>query len=281
MADVIKLDHGARGRSPFQQFAERLVAKHDEHLLNYGPEEQTATVLQRMDRLHRIAPLSAVADTEIDLAGFGKAPLLYTADDGTEALEYLLLSDVAEALGWFMPRAHDFAEKMAGFDLEDQRREDEERGDGRLGWRRMRDYIRLDLELVIDDPEARPDAGGRRMSDYSDWLVSRDRLPALISASPWSKEFRDNTMPAFQSMMRDIWGDTLKAIPTYTSDGTPTGGSLYDAMQTADGTTEEELLARARRGPSIDGGRPFPCTYPWCTETEPHSESIHADDERT
>lgn len=151
-----------------------------------------------------------------------------------------------------MPRAHSFAETMASFDLEDQRREDEERGDGRLGWRRMRDYIRLDIDLIVDDPEAKPDADGKLWSDYSDWLVSRDRLPALISASPWSKEFMNNTLPAFGYAMREIWGDKLKGIPTYGADGTPTGGNAYDDMFSTDGLTEDEAQRRARRGPALD-----------------------------
>lgn len=251
MADVAQLNQAGR-RSPFQGFAERLVAKHDNNLLNYGPEEQTAMVVRAMERLNGIAALVPVDDTDVDLAGFGKAPMLYTAYHGNRAVDYLLLSDVADALGWFMPRAHKFAELMAGFDLEDQRREDEERGDGRLGWSRMRDYIRLDLELIVDDPESKPDAGGRRMSDFTDWLVSRDRLPALLSASPWSKEFMDNTMPAFGYAMREIWGDKLKQIPTHTGDGTPTGGTAYDDMFRADGLTEEEAQQRARRGPALD-----------------------------
>lgn len=250
MADVVQLNQQGR-RSPFQAFAEQVAAKHDDHLLNYGPEEQAATVVLRMDRLNRIAPLTPVSDTSIDLAGFGTAPLVYVANDGREPVEYLLLSDIAEALGWFMPRAHGFVEKMAGFDLEDQRRVDEERGDGRIGWDRMRDYIRLDVELVTEDPESKPDAGGRRMSDFSDWLISRDRIPALLSASPWSKEFRDNTMPAFGYAMREAWGDKLREILTYRTDGTP-AGNAYDDLFSADGLTEEEALKRARRGPAVD-----------------------------
>jgi hypothetical protein len=238
--------------STFTKFATELVAKNDDRLFNYGPDEQVGRVLKAVTRIHRVAPLTPVINTDIDLAGFGKAPVLFVAEDNDQRHEYLLLSDVAETLGWFMPRAHDFAEKMASFDLEEQRREDEERGDGRLGWNHMRYYIPLDIDLVVDDPEAKPDAGGKRWSDYSDWLVSRDVLPALLSASPWSREFMDNTLPAFGHAMREVWGDKLKNIPTVTADGTPTGGNAYDDLFSTDGLTKEEALRRARRGPALD-----------------------------
>lgn len=251
MADVVQLRQ--RGsRSAFRAFLEQVVAKHDNHLLNCGPPEQVETGLQRMDRLNRIAPLTPVTGTLIDLAGFGTAPLLYRTTDA-EPFEYLLLSDIAEALGWFMPRAHDFVEKMAAFDLEDQRREDEERGDERLGWRQMRNYIGLGIELVIDDPTSKPDAGGRRMSDFSDWLVSRERIPALLTASPWSKEFMDNTMPALGYAMREAWGDKLREILSYRTDGTPPGNA-FDDLFPANGLSREEAEERARRGPAIDEG---------------------------
>ncbi|MFD9716686.1 hypothetical protein [Streptomyces sp. NPDC056500] len=249
MADVIQLNQRGN-RSPFLGFAEQLVAKNDGLLFNYGAEEQVAMVLRAVERLHRISPLTPIDDAVIDLAGFGEAPLVYRAA-ADEPVEYLLLSDVAEALGWFMPRAHTFAEKMASLNLEDQRRTDEERGDGRLGWEWMRDYIRLDIDLVADDSEARPDVDGKRWSDYTDWLVSRDRLPALLTASPWSKEFMDNTMPAIGFAVREAWGDKLREILTYRTDGAPSGNA-YDDLFPADGMTKEEALKRARRGPALD-----------------------------
>lgn len=240
--------------STFIKFATELVAKNDDRLFNYGPDEQVGMVLKAMTRISRVAPLTPVIDTDIGLAGFGTAPVLYVAEDNDQRHEYLLLSDVAEALGWFMPRAHNFAEKMAGFDLEEQRREDEERGDGRVGWNHMRYYVRLDVDLIVDDPEAKADAGGKRWSDYSDWLVSRDVLPALLSASPWSREFMDNTMPAFGHAMREIWGDKLKGIQTVHADGTPTGGNAYDDLFRTGGMSKGEAQRRARRGPALDEG---------------------------
>ncbi|NEC92201.1 hypothetical protein [Streptomyces sp. SID12501] len=232
-------------------FAEKVVAKHDALLLDYGPEEQTARAVAALERISAVKPLAPLpAGTVIDLAGFGEAPVVYVTEDE----EYLLLSDIAEALGWPLHKADAWARLQHGYAVRDQRDHDEERGDGRLGWECLLDYIDLRLDLIEDDPEAKPDAGGRRWSHSGDWLISRDRLPALIMSSPWSKEFMDNSLPAFGHAMRKVWGDKLKDIPTVTVDGTPTGGNAYDDMFRTDGMTEEEALRRARRGPALDGG---------------------------
>ncbi|MGW1609443.1 hypothetical protein ACWCQZ_08595 [Streptomyces sp. NPDC002285] len=233
-------------------FAEKVVARHDALLLNEGPEEQAARAVAALERVSAVT-LFAPMHTElvVDLAGFGEAPIVYV----TEEDEYLLLSDVAEALGWPLHKAHAWAELQYSYAIRDQRDHDEERGDGQLGWECLLDYVDLRLDLVEDDPEARPDAGGRQWSHAGDWLISKDRLPALLMSSPWGKEFMDNSLPAFGHAMREIWGDKLKDIPTVSADGTPTGGNAYDDMFRTDGLTEEEALRRARRarrGPVLD-----------------------------
>lgn len=232
-------------------FAEKVVAKHDALLLNDGPEEQAARAVAALERVSAVtlfAPLPA--GTVIDLAGFGEAPIVYVTEDE----EYLLLSDVAEALGWPLHKADAWARLQHGYAISDQRDRDEERGDGCLGWECLLDYIDLRLDLVEDDPEAKPDAGGRQWSHSGDWLISRDRLPLLLMSSPWSKEFMDNSLPAFGHAMRKVWGDKLKGIPTVAVDGTPTGGNAYTDLFSTDGLTEEEALRRARRGPALDDG---------------------------
>lgn len=233
----------------FRQFAAEVVARHDEHLLDYGPEEQAARVVEALERVNRVttlAPLAPVADLEVDLAGFGVAPVHFVTDED----DYLLLSDIAEQLGWFQPRAHAWAEQQHDFAVQDQRRKDEERGDGRLGWELMLDYIDLDLCLCVDDPEAQPDAGGHRWSHSGDWLISKTRLPLLLSCSPWGREFIDNVSDHYGLALQGIWGDKLKDIPTVNADGTPTGNTAYDMFHSD--LTEEEALRKARRGPALD-----------------------------
>ncbi|MEU1497027.1 hypothetical protein [Streptomyces sp. NPDC005732] len=235
----------------FKKLAERVVARHDEHLLDYGPEEQAARVVEAMERLGRIAPLSPVIGTDIDLAGFGKVPALYASGEDT----YLLLSDISEQLGWFHPRAHEWAEKRRLHAVEDQRRVDEARGDGRLGWGCLRNHVDLGLCLTVDDPEAKPDGGGRRWSYSGDWLISTDSVPDLLASSPWGKEYMDNSVDLFRHAAREIFGDKLKQSPVVGPDGQPTGGNAYDLFEPE--LSKEEALRKARRGPAVgeDGSR--------------------------
>jgi len=233
----------------FEHTARKLALTHENDLLDYGPDEQAARALAALTHFDAHHPLEvANPDTVIDLAGFGKAPLHYTHGDD----RYLLLSEVAEQLGLNFGRAMLWAQQQHDFGVCDQRRKDEERGDGLLGWEHMTSYIDLGMSLIVDDPQARPDVSGRRWSCGSDWLISTDRLPALILVSPWSQEFMDNTLPAFGHAMRKIHGDKLKDIPTVTADGTPTGSNAFDDLFSTDGLTEDEALRQARRGPALD-----------------------------
>ncbi|MCW2899809.1 MAG: hypothetical protein JWO67_2074 [Streptosporangiaceae bacterium] len=231
----------------FQRFAAEVVRKHDEHLLDYDADEQTDRAAKRLTHFHKTTPLIPVVNTVIGLAGFGEVDSRLTSAWD----QYVLLSDTAEALGMPLHKACDWAELQHGYALRDQRDADEERGDGRLGYECLRGYVDLGLSLVLDDPEAKPDASGRRWSFAGDWLISHDRLPALLSVSPWGKEFMDNSMDAWSHAARRLFGDKLRDAPTYGPDGTPTGGDAYtDLFRTE--LSEEEALRKARRGPAFD-----------------------------
>lgn len=246
MADTSPTDHDMKADLLFLPFAQHVVGKHDGLLLDYGPAEQALHVLKALRRVDKVTSFAPVTELEVDLAGFGTAPIVFV----TEQDDYLLLSDVAEALGWPLHKADRWARLEHGFAIRDQRDHDEERGDGRLGWECLLDYVDLGLSLVEDDPEANPDANGRRWSHSGDWLISKTRLPALLMSSPWSKEYMDNTLPAFGHAMREIWGDKLKDIPAISADGEEIGNA-YDLLST-DGLSKEEALRRARRGPGVD-----------------------------
>lgn len=230
----------------FKGFAEHVVSRHDCDLLDYGPDEQAERVVRAMERLNNFAPLTPVIGTSLDLAGFGSTPVLFRS--ATDM--YVLLSDISEQLGWFHPRAYEWAEKRAAGATQEQRLIDEKRGDGRLGWECMHNHIDLGLWLCTDDPEAKPDAGGRRWSYSGDWLISRDRIPDLLSSSPWGKEYMDNSMDAFQHAAREIFGDKLKQSPVIGPDGQPTGGNAYDLFEPE--LPKDEALRKARRGPALD-----------------------------
>lgn len=237
-----------------ERFAAMVVARHDdrngERLMNSGPEEQIPYVTEQLAAFAKTTPLVPVIGTDIDLAGFGTVPAHFMYGE----TRFMLLSEIAEELGWPIQKAVKWADSQYDYALRDQRRADEERGDGRLGYEYMRDYVDLGVDGLIDDPEANPDGGGQRWSNTGDWLISSGRLPWLLSCSPWGKEFMDNTMPALGYAMRSAWGDKLKAIPTYTADGQATGGNAFTDLFCTDGLTEDEARRRAVRGPGLDGG---------------------------
>ncbi|MFF3558944.1 hypothetical protein ACFYXS_02730 [Streptomyces sp. NPDC002574] len=229
------------------RFVGVVLDRHDDHLCNEGPTEQGVRMLKRIDAFVRHTPLRPVFGMTFDLAGFGCVPVHFESDDA----KYVLLSECAEELGWSLPKAHEWAERQYQWDIVDQRRADEERGDGRLGYEGLRGYVDLQLDLIMDDPEAKPDSSGAQWSTAGDWLVSSDRLPWLLSCSPWGQEFFMNTVDAFSHAFVKNFGEQLKDVPTYGTDGQPTGGNALEDLFHTD-LTEEEALRKARRGPSLD-----------------------------
>lgn len=152
----------------------------------------------------------------------------------------------SQAISGNQQAKYEAADLQHGFAVQDQRRADEERGDGLLGYEYMRDYVDLNLWFIADDPEAKPDAGGRRWSAYGDWLIANDRLPLLLACSPWGKEYVDNVFDHFSIGMRKVWGDKLADLTAYRADGTPAPGVRLFHTD----LTEEEALRKARRGPA-------------------------------
>lgn len=235
----------------FKSFVEPLAVEgNGQRLFNDGPETQIARAIEALEKFHKTTPLRRVTDTWIDLAGFGEAPVHF---DG-EGDRYLLLSEVADQLGVPIWKACDWADQEHQWAIRDQRHLDEERGDGRIGFDCLRNFIDLRLDFIQDNPEAKPDANGQRWSDYGDWLVSDDRLPSFILVSPWGQEFMDNTRDHFRHAMRKVWGDQLDNLTAYTADGTPLPGVQLFASD----LSEEEALGKARRGPRGDFLPPLP-----------------------
>ncbi len=215
----------------FKRFAAMVVARHDdrggETLLDHGPEEQVATVVERLLHFAKTTPLIPVIGTDADIAGFGKAPLYFKS----EWDEYVLLSQTSESIGWSIQKAYAWADRDYDQAVREQRHLDERRSDHLLGYECMRGVVDLGISAVIDDPEARPDASGHRWSFSGDWLVAKDRLPSLLLDSPWSKEFMDNSMDA---MRHAFFGENA-----------PEG--LRPELPL------DEALRKARRGPVLDG----------------------------
>jgi hypothetical protein len=208
-----------------------VVARHDgrdgEYLMEEGPDEQAARIAKRLTHFAKTTPLIPVIGTSIDLGGFGRAPLHFRS----EWDEYLLLSEAAESLGWPLHKATAWAEREHADALGDQRELDEERGDGRLGYGCLRNYLDLQVYAATDDPEAKPDAGGKRWSRTGDWLVARDRVFTMLLDSPWGEEFMNNT----RDLMRHAFKKSFGAVP-----------GLEPELP------KDEAIERARRGPALD-----------------------------
>lgn len=239
--------------SHFESFVAEIVARNDDNLLDYGPEEQVATAVKALERFAVQTPLRAAEPGHmIDLAGFGEAPVhFYGPED-----RYLLLSEVATALGMPVWEACDWADQEHLEAIQAQREIDEERGDGRLGWQCLRGYCDLKFSFIAhhadDYPHCKPDAKGQKWDFYGDWLISHDRLLAFIGASPWSKELMDNMSDLFAHAAKKFFTGDLSALPAIRSDGTPaTAAELFHTD-----LTEEEARRKASRGPNgvLEGG---------------------------
>lgn len=216
-----------------EKFAAMVVGRHDDHngerLMNCGPEDQVPYVLSKLAHFEKTTPLIPVINTDIDLAGFGTAPAHFAYGD----TRYMLLSEIAEALGWPIQKAVKWADNDYDMALRDQRDLDEQRGDGRLGYECLRDYLDLGVDALVDDPEAKPDAGGERWSHTGDWLISDDRLLWLLSCSPWGEEFMNNTQDAMRHAFLGAFGSD---VPEAFRPELP----------------KDEALRKARRGPALD-----------------------------
>jgi hypothetical protein len=204
-----------------------MVIKRHDRLMDEGPDEQATRVVARLTHFTKSTPLIPVIGTEIDLAGFGRTPLHFKS----EWDEYLLLSEAAESLGWPIHKAVAWAEREHADALRDQREMDEERGDHLLGYECMRNYVDLRIYAIVDDPEAKPDADGKRWSFSGDWLVARDRVFAMLLDSPWGREFIDNS----RDFMRHAFTDSFGGAPGFEPE-----------------LTKDEARRRARRGPALD-----------------------------
>lgn len=221
-------------REAFELLIRKRLIDNDEHLLNDGPEEQLAEALRRFDRFTKTTPLEVVYGEPCGMAGFGEPiPIWFRSAEDS----YFLLSDAAESIGWSLPRACEWAEREYGWAVQEQRRTDEDRGDGRLGYECMRDYFDTGLQFIFDDPEAKPDAGGRRWSDAGDWLISVDRKPLMLSCSNWGREYMNNVGDAMSYAFLHAFGDKLG----------PDGRAFFSSD-----LTEEEAFRKAVRGPALD-----------------------------
>lgn len=250
-------------RTSFRILGLELANKYEKddsvHLMEDGPSEQAERVAAALTKLHERKELFPVRtqDVTLNLFGFGRVPahFVHFDDDGNADEHYLVLSEVAEALGVPLPKAYEWARQEWADAVQSQREMDEERG--QLGWECLNDHVDLGLYLTVDDDQAGPDAAGRRWSTAGDWLISDDRLLSFMTTSPWCEEFMSNAGPLFaHAFVKSGLADTLGEVATYRQppwDGPmePTGSTLGDHFRReADELPEDEAARRAMRGPS-------------------------------
>lgn len=215
-----------------EQLARQFMARPDVSTLDYDEDDQVKHVLENLAKFTETTPLWPVEGRMVNLSGYGRTPIVAKAAKGDD--EYVSLAATADALGWPHHLAYAWAEKQRDHTIRDQRECDEERGDGRLGWECLRDYFDLGLWLTVDDPAAKPDAGGSRWSYTGEFLVSTDRLVVMLMDSPWGKEFMDGA----QDLMRHAFKDTFG------------GGQAMPGMEPE--LSLDEAIRKAKRGPALD-----------------------------
>jgi hypothetical protein len=240
-------------------FARTVVTDLEEHLCDEGPDEQEQRVIKALEKFNAHTPIQPYVEP-INAFGFAHTLCVFASDPSKPTGVYLRLLPLAEQLGITPGKAQSWAKDEYNQSLQAQRENDEERGDGRIGWECLRSVVDLGLFLVMDDEEANPDQSGRRWSFASEWLISLDRLMSLILISPWSKEFMANTRglmsyamqkSGLEERMRDV-----KAIVRRTDvDGEETweqsDRTLADAFaEDRDGLSEAEATRRAFSGPA-------------------------------
>lgn len=245
--------------SQFRAFAEQVVAENDDFLLDYSPGEQVDRAVAALEKLNARRPLRPLV-REVNAFGFGTALTCFVTGDAEPDETYLRLTPMARAIGIEPAKTAKIAEDRIGWAIRDQRENDEK--SGVLGWECLNDWIDLNLSLVLDDPDAKPDAGGHRWSYGSEWLMTLDRLMDLVGSSPWSREFMNNAMPMFshafsKSGLEAAAGECKTVVKQVDGEGstfwTP-GPTVADAFAaTREGISEDEARRRAYQGPSIGG----------------------------
>ncbi|MCD0450786.1 hypothetical protein LO762_16535 [Actinocorallia sp. API 0066] len=245
-------------RTSLETFALGLASRHEAGqtytLMNEGPAEQAKRGLENLNRVYAHRKLFPVLDPTvmINLWGFGGVQVHFVTfgPDDKATHRYVLMSELAEALAVHPAHADKWLHMEQEQALRAQREHDEEAGT--LGWDYVLDVIDLGLDMIVDDPEAKPDRDGRRRSHASDALIEADRLLSFMTISPWNREFLDNSSALWGHAFRHAFGDKLAESPVFDSDGNAIPGkSAADFLGDTEGLTEEEAARRAIRGPGL------------------------------
>jgi len=162
-----------------------VVERHRKHLVDAPFNVQVGGLLQRLERIHCRSPLTVPTGTHLDLNGFGSVLVRVQAADDS----FVLASDVAEALGWTALEAWKWARDEYRNDVERQRRADEDRDDGLLGWEHVSTLYDTGLILEAPDDGTLSGPAGALLRRHGDFLIAGSRVPNLSLASPRGSDY--------------------------------------------------------------------------------------------
>lgn len=228
-------------------------------------DQVTEEIYQLISREDVIVPPPDERRT-VNLFGYGTVQEVLTEVDLDTATftshGYLWGHEVAAALGWDPADFHDWVGREWNADLVEQRAHDVETGT--VGWEHVYHHpMRVDVwqgdGASADHCDASGTMRGPIMRYWADlWLVSTHRVLAIMSASPWGKEWREQVKPLMSHAFRESGLEALfEAVTTYRTREDSLGevtteadGTLADAIaEDRDGISPEEARDRAFRGP--------------------------------
>lgn len=259
--DAVSVIAAALARDQLDRFSERGISDLDDAAF----VEHLAAKLTPIMLREQALPVGIADAPLINLFGYGHVRQVLTKFDpdtgAATSKGFFWGHEAAEVLGWDGANFAKWCDGMRSFDLSEQRCRDEETGE--LGW----DYLRwhpMSVSVWVGDDKSADhyvngSMSGPIMRNWADlYLIDTDRIMALMSGSPWSREWMDAVIPLMShAFRRSGLEEKAKDVPTYQRRENSLGesttevvGSLADMFaRDREGITVDEAARRAMRGP--------------------------------
>ena len=254
----------ALARDLLDRFSEKGISDLDDDAF---VEHLTDKLTPIMIREHAL-PVSLLPDAPmINLFGYGHVRQVLTKFDPETGHAtndgFYWGHEAAAVLGWDGAEFAKWCDAMRSFDLAEQRHRDEETGT--LGWDLLR-WHPMGVSVWVGDDTSNDhyvngSMSGPIMRYWADlYLIDTDRILAMMSGSPWSKEWMAAVIPLMSHAFKHSGLEELaKDVPSYQRRENSLGevstevvGTLADLFaRDREGITEEEAIERAMRGPVL------------------------------